>query len=330
MKHFLRMLGAEDDATWPQIRESYKQQVKVWHPDRFLEDEKLHKKAEEKTKEIHYALRRLEELKNDLGEHFDPQQPFLKQYAKKTNGGKGPHGKATIEDRRMGYMAESFGNWNAVGSSLSDSIHRGAKIVVQAAIAKAPVRPRRRTTTIQRRSRKPKRASVSGTYFLIGFGLTMVFSTIGAYNVLQLLPEPHETRPSQISKKSEREILKMILSEPAPSSEKNLDATARLKLANQRSIEKRPMLINAAMECKTKLTAKLLRQGEDIDVADSLGQTPLIWAAKRNCSNVAKLLLERKADPFRRSKNGFTALRWAEWYRNSEIIKVLEKYQIKS
>lgn len=327
MKHFLQTLGVDDKASWVQIREGYKQQIKVWHPDRFIDDESLHKKAEEKTKEILYALRRLDELKQDLGSEFDQNISFLQLYAEKTGGGKGAHGRATHEDRSMGYIAESFADWSTVSSSLSDSIHRGVK-AIRNSIPPMPMRTRRRTTTILKRTRKIKR--FSGTYFLITFGLTLVLSTIGAYNVLQLLPEENQNNDETgLTRTAERELLQMLLKEPAPNYEKNLDATARLKLANKRKSEKRPALINAAMSCKTKQATKLVQQGQNIDVVDSLGHTALIWAAKRNCSATTKLLLERGADPLARSTNGFTALRWAKWYRNTQTIKILHQYKVK-
>src|SRR5215467_10875281 len=41
------------------IRQAYRDQTKVWHPDRFSNDARLQKKAEEKIKQINLAYRRL-------------------------------------------------------------------------------------------------------------------------------------------------------------------------------------------------------------------------------------------------------------------------------
>jgi hypothetical protein len=47
-----RILGVPPDATWNQLRQAYKSLVNMWHPDRFQQDTRQRKLAEEKTKEI--------------------------------------------------------------------------------------------------------------------------------------------------------------------------------------------------------------------------------------------------------------------------------------
>ena len=54
-----RILEIEPGASLEQIREAYHDQTKVWHPDRFADDIRLQKKAEEKLKQINLAYRRL-------------------------------------------------------------------------------------------------------------------------------------------------------------------------------------------------------------------------------------------------------------------------------
>lgn len=325
MKHFLRMLGVDDEASWQQIRDGYRDQIKVWHPDRFVGDAGLQNKAEERTKEIHYALRRLEELKKDIGESFDPSLPFIKQYADATNGGNGEHGKATFEDRRMGYINESFGNWKAVTNSLSDSMIRSAKAVKQAV---QPIR-RRRPTTVK----IAKQPTTTGPYFLIVIGCIVVLSTIGAYNLMQLIPdstyEPEESLTPTATQTAERELLQTLLSEPGPKYEKNLADAERIKLAQERQVEPRSPLLAAAMQCDEKKALTLIRQGAEIDELDSLGHSALMWTAKRNCAMIAKALLERGANTELRSTNGFTAYRWAEWYRNTDTLKVFAAHKVK-
>jgi hypothetical protein len=59
------ILGLRSDATPDQVRESYKDLVKVWHPDRFAHDPALRRKAQERLKQINEAY---EVLRSYLGE----------------------------------------------------------------------------------------------------------------------------------------------------------------------------------------------------------------------------------------------------------------------
>ena len=53
------MLDLEPGASHEEIRQAYRDQTKVWHPDRFSNDIRLQKKAEEKLKQINLAYQRL-------------------------------------------------------------------------------------------------------------------------------------------------------------------------------------------------------------------------------------------------------------------------------
>jgi hypothetical protein len=55
----LRTLGLERGASPIEIRDTYRDLVKVWHPDRFSNDGKLRSRAEEKLKEVNAAFQRL-------------------------------------------------------------------------------------------------------------------------------------------------------------------------------------------------------------------------------------------------------------------------------
>src|SRR5436190_1518091 len=54
-----RVLEIEPGASFEEIRQAYLDQTKVWHPDRFSNDVRLQKKAEDKFKEINLAYQRL-------------------------------------------------------------------------------------------------------------------------------------------------------------------------------------------------------------------------------------------------------------------------------
>lgn len=54
-----RILGVQPGASWKQLRQAYKKMVNVWHPDRFQQDARQKKLAEEKTKEITQSYKEL-------------------------------------------------------------------------------------------------------------------------------------------------------------------------------------------------------------------------------------------------------------------------------
>jgi curved DNA-binding protein CbpA len=56
----LRVLGLREGASWNEIRDTYRDLVKVWHPDRFSHDGKLRSRAEEKLKEVNAAFQHLD------------------------------------------------------------------------------------------------------------------------------------------------------------------------------------------------------------------------------------------------------------------------------
>jgi len=55
----LKTLGLDRGASGNEIRETYRDLVKVWHPDRFSSDGKLRSRAEEKLKEVNAAFQYL-------------------------------------------------------------------------------------------------------------------------------------------------------------------------------------------------------------------------------------------------------------------------------
>jgi TonB family protein len=54
-----RTLEVEPGASLEEIRQAYRDQTKIWHPDRFSNDIRLQRKAEEKIKQINLAYQRL-------------------------------------------------------------------------------------------------------------------------------------------------------------------------------------------------------------------------------------------------------------------------------
>src|SRR5208283_2172503 len=59
MEEYYKILEIHPNATEQEVKQAYRDLVKVWHPDRFAHDKKLQKKAEEKLKEINHAYQRI-------------------------------------------------------------------------------------------------------------------------------------------------------------------------------------------------------------------------------------------------------------------------------
>jgi len=64
LEQALEILGLGPDATSEDIKQAYRDLVKVWHPDRFSDGSRVRRKAEEKLKEINAAY--------DLLQGYDP------------------------------------------------------------------------------------------------------------------------------------------------------------------------------------------------------------------------------------------------------------------
>ncbi|BAV34034.1 hypothetical protein SCL_1731 [Sulfuricaulis limicola] len=54
-----RTLGVQPGVSWKQLRQAYKKMVNAWHPDRFQQDVRQKRLAEEKTKEITQSYKEL-------------------------------------------------------------------------------------------------------------------------------------------------------------------------------------------------------------------------------------------------------------------------------
>ena len=66
------ILGLKPGASQDEVKQAYRDLVRVWHPDRFSHDTRLQKKAQEKMGEINRAYERLESFLR--GEGYQARQ----------------------------------------------------------------------------------------------------------------------------------------------------------------------------------------------------------------------------------------------------------------
>jgi DnaJ-domain-containing protein 1 len=55
INRYIEILGLKPGASQEEVNQAYRDLVNVWHPDRFVGNPRLQKKAEEKIKEINVA-----------------------------------------------------------------------------------------------------------------------------------------------------------------------------------------------------------------------------------------------------------------------------------
>ncbi len=69
----------EPGASFAELQQAYRDLVRVWHPDRFVGDPRLQKKAEEKLREINRAYLVLEEIIREQPRPAEPAAPHRSQ-----------------------------------------------------------------------------------------------------------------------------------------------------------------------------------------------------------------------------------------------------------
>jgi len=70
-----RALGVASDASWEEVRQAYKDLVRVWHPDRFQSDPQLRERAQQKLQKINDAYCALKNSQLFKGCQPEPAPP---------------------------------------------------------------------------------------------------------------------------------------------------------------------------------------------------------------------------------------------------------------
>lgn len=68
----------------------------------------------------------------------------------------------------------------------------------------------------------------------------------------------------------------------------------------------------------------MIESGENVN-KESAGLTPLMFAARYNRSDIAKLLIDNGAKLKKKSKRGYTALKWAKLAKATETMEVIKE-----
>ena len=93
----LQTLSLDQTASFDQIREAYQDLVMVWHPDRFMNNPRLYKKAEEKLKQVNQAYSYLKKQQSR-----SPKRDSTSSVAPRPSAPTPPAARATPSYRRRG------------------------------------------------------------------------------------------------------------------------------------------------------------------------------------------------------------------------------------
>jgi curved DNA-binding protein CbpA len=112
VNEYCEILGIDSSATPEQLKRAYRNRVKEWHPDRYLHNPRLQRKAEEKLREINEAYDRLQSLLSNTTDRPFPSsaesRPRPGASRREANEAR-PKGSATATSASS--MQPSSGSW---------------------------------------------------------------------------------------------------------------------------------------------------------------------------------------------------------------------------
>ncbi|MPQ45890.1 hypothetical protein GCQ56_02610 [Marinifilum sp. N1E240] len=100
-------------------------------------------------------------------------------------------------------------------------------------------------------------------------------------------------------------------------------SACNLQSPNKSEIDKQGLLGKAIQERDRDLANGLIEKGGSVNLADSLGITPLHWAARRAMKQVAYTLIQNGAEVNTVDSFGFTAFDYARKTNSKELVRIL-------
>ncbi len=299
-QELLRVLNLDEEATSEEIESSYAMLRKLWHADRFSDNDELSVFAASKREEITHAYRTLIGIDDDASplqladEHPDTtnREVFHTREAWED---------PSSDDMTAGESTSPLRIWPIAIFCIL------CMLVSAAAILKAFSPPNGRqkkamplalavktTPEIAKRPSLPE----SATTFKVDF-----------FDGSIKLKEKHIVfaRVSEDMFKQRDAIY--VLGEKG-------DVRKSFKSYT-------PDLINASIRCDVEKTARLLEDRIDIELTDTMGDTALIWAVRRGCLPIVRMLLDKGANVHATSRNGFTPYVWSRLHRSKKIARAL-------
>lgn len=350
----LTILGLPSQASWDEISIMYHDLSKVWHPDRFSDNERLRLFAEEKMKVINQAYQQLE--KDPLLHAGTSAERTVREAADNTSANAHPRPEQNYEQAQNAKARPRHGQ-----PTLSDLFPPLAILLTVLAVVGFLfisasyyfLRPHQALRTITRNVEPRKTVPDSLSPALIPRILSepppepprSVLQPTDA-GLLQELPpktaQPDggtaETAPAAspelpqteaslpIDRTAEPDQLQIqVISEDAFKEKDKMFVLVRDKDVVKRIINYTPDLLDASINCDTQSVKVQLDDNADVNLTDNRGDTALMWAVRRRCVPVAKLLIEHGANVNARSRNGFTAYVWARLVKNKELQDLLQK-----
>lgn len=159
--------------------------------------------------------------------------------------------------------------------------------------------------------------------FGLGFSQTKNVFDIARSGTLDEMKTLVSQNPDIINSKNERGFTPLILACYRGNTEVAkylIDNVKDLNYVSQEGTALSSLCINYNKE----LVEKMLSKNANPNIQDSFGNTPLLWAVKRNNMELVSILLKNKADVNIKDSMGVSAFEYALKSNNNELINLLK------